>query len=125
MQDLDPLSPQQRQVIVALLSGVPITRAARAAEVDPSSIYRWLKQPVFQDELRAGRRELVRLGLAQLQGLLADAVTVVREILTDSARPATIRLRAAELVIEHTARYLETDELERRIQELERLLEAP
>lgn len=123
MQDLDPLSTQQRQVLVSLLGGSPITRAAAAAEVDPSTIYRWLKMPTFQQELREGRRALAQQGLGQLQALVSDAVALVREILNDSTRSAAVRLRAADLVLEHTVRYLELDDLERRIQELEALLE--
>ena len=124
MQEYNDLSAQQRQVLGSLLGGVPIVRAAEAAEVDPSSIYRWLKQPAFAEALREGRRQVAQQGLAQLQGLVADAVSVVRQILNDDTRTPTVRLRAAELVIEQTTRYLEIDDLERRLRELEAMLES-
>ncbi len=122
MRDFNELSPQQRHVIVALLGGSPITRAAEAAGVDPSSVYRWLKQPPFHQALREGRRQVAQQGLGQLQSLVGDAVRLVREILNDTSKSASTRLRAAELVIEQTTRYLEIDDLERRLHELEMML---
>lgn len=123
MQDSNALTPQQHQVLVALLGGSPILRAAEAAEIDPSSVYRWLKLPAFQEALRDGRRLLAQQGLAQLQGLVADAVGVVRQILNDDTRTPTVRLRAAELVLNQTVKYLELEDLERRLRELEALVE--
>ena len=124
MQEYNELSAQQRQVLVSLLGGVPIVRAAEAAEVDPSSVYRWLKQASFAEALREGRRQVAQQGLAQLQGLVADAVTLVREILNDKTKSANTRLRAAELVVNTTLKYLELDDLERRLRELEAMLES-
>src|SRR5438046_1747190 len=53
------LSGTQERALTMLLSGKSITDAATAAEVDRTTVHRWLKEDFgFQAALNRGRREL-------------------------------------------------------------------
>lgn len=53
------LAAQQEAAIAALLAGKSVTAAAKAAEVDRSTVHRWLKDDfLFQTSLSRGRQEL-------------------------------------------------------------------
>lgn len=73
----DGLSPVQETVLAALLAGQKITDAAKAAGVDRTTIYRWLKdsdRPAFRCALNRGRRELRQATRARLLALADKAV---------------------------------------------------
>jgi hypothetical protein len=52
------------------------------------------------------------------------AVTAVLEIMVDPSAPASVRLRAADIVLAHTAKAIEIEDVEARVSELERAAEA-
>jgi len=55
----DELSPVQATVLEALLRGETVTAAATAANVDRSTVHRWLRSDLsFQAACNRGRREL-------------------------------------------------------------------
>lgn len=120
MQDINAnLSPSQVTALAALLAGRSVRAAAKAAGVDPATIHRWLNESDFRAAQQAGRRQLAQQALAQLQGITADAIGVVRELMTDTSKPATVRLRAAQIVIEGTAKWLELEDFDARLRALE------
>lgn len=121
MQDShDNLTPKQVTALTALLAGRTVEAAALAAKVNPATVHRWLAQPDFQAAHRAARRELAQQGLALVQTLVCAAVGTVADILGDRTQPPSIRLRAAQIVLETTVRWIETDDLARRLEELEK-----
>jgi transposase-like protein len=70
------LSPAQEKALAALLAGQTITDAAKAAEVDRSTIYRWLRdacRPDFRIALERGRLELRQAVEARLLALANEA----------------------------------------------------
>lgn len=119
----DNLTPKQVAVLTALLSGRSIEAAAKETKVGPTTIHRWLREPAFQEAQRAGRRELAEQALGQLQTVTRSAVGVIAEILTDRTKPATVRLRAAQIVIEATTKWLELQDFAARLESLERASE--
>jgi hypothetical protein len=74
----DALSGTQERVLTMLLSGKSITEAASSAEVDRTTVHRWLKADFgFQAALNRGRwelREAMQARLMALAGKAADAV---------------------------------------------------
>ena len=82
-------------------------------------MHRWLNEPDFRAAQQAGRRQLTQQALAQLQSITETAIGVVKELMTDKGKPASVRLRAAQIVIEATVRWLELEDFEARLVELE------
>jgi hypothetical protein len=120
MQDSsDNLTPNQVAALTALLAGRPVRAAAKAADVDPATVHRWLNDPAFRAAMQSGRRQLAQQALAQLQGITSSAIEVIRELMTDKTKPASVRLRAAQIVIEATVKWLELEDFDARLRALE------
>ena len=52
------------------------------------------------------------------------AVTTVLKIMVDPSAPASTRLRAADILLDRTAKAIEIEDIEARVSELERAAEA-
>jgi transposase-like protein len=114
------LSAKQRKAVEALLTTGDVQAAAQQVGVSRDSLYRWMKQPLFIDALRAAEaqaiddlsRILVRLGRTA-SGTLAKAMN-------DAATPMNTRVRAADVVLNRLLQLRELATLEARVVELER-----
>jgi transposase-like protein len=114
------ISPKQRRAIEALLTTGDVQAAAQQVGVSRDSLYRWLKQPVFIEAVRAAEaqaiddlsRLLVRLGRTA-SGTLAKAMS-------DATTPVAAKIRAADIVLNRLLQLRELATLEARVVELER-----
>lgn len=113
------LTPNQVKVLTALLAGRSVEASAKEAGVNPATVHRWLNDPAFQAAQRDGRRVLAQQALAALQSVTRTAVAVVVELMTDKGKPASVRLRAAQIIIEGTVKWIELDDLAARLAALE------
>jgi hypothetical protein len=114
------LTAKQRKAVDALLTMGDVPAAAQHAGVSRDTIYRWLKQPVFLEAVRAAEaqaiddlsRILVRLGRTA-SGTLAKAMS-------DGTTPVAAKIRAADIVLNRLLQLRELATLEARVVELER-----
>lgn len=111
---------KKEEAIAALLSHRNIEEAARAIEVDPNTLLRWLQLPHFQAEYRKARRESVQQAIARMQNATGAASVTVLKLMTDSNVPPAVRLRAAECVFDRAIKGVELEDIEARLSELER-----
>ena len=75
---VENLSPSQEKALAVLLAGKTVTDAAAAAEVDRTTVHRWLKDDFgFQAALNRNRRELREAMQARLMGLAEKAAECV------------------------------------------------
>lgn len=118
-EPIDKLTPNQVAVVTALLAGRSVEAAAKAAKVNPSTVHRWLADTDFQAALRTGRRDLAQQALGVIQSATRAAVGVVVELMTDKGKPPSVRLRAAQIVLEASVKWLELDDLAARLAALE------
>lgn len=107
-------------LIAEFLAGRTIEAAARAAGVSSKTVSRRLRDPEFVFELRQAREELVSLTVVRLAGACEEAAQTLRELL--SAPQDSVRLRAAQLILDSGARFAEPQDLIERIDRLERIL---
>src|SRR5439155_26354247 len=84
---------KQSVAVELLASGKGVTVIARELHVVPSTIYRWLQDPVFLGELEARRDEII-VGLLDHQ-LLGARVAVVKLIELMESSNEQVALRAA------------------------------
>lgn len=120
MQDSDNnLTPNQVKVLASLLAGRSVEAAAKEAGVNPATVHRWLNDPAFQAAQRDGRRLLAQQGLSLIQVATRTAVATVVELMSDKTKPPSVRLRAAQIIIESTVKWIELDDLATRLAALE------
>ncbi len=124
MQDTDRrVTPKQEKAITALLAQPTIAAAARAAGVNPATIYRWLAKPAFEVAYRTARREAVGQAIARLQQVSRHAVTVLVNVMASKETPPATRVAAAKTVLETAIKAVELEDLAARLAALERQME--
>jgi hypothetical protein len=101
------------------LTNRTVEEAARAVKVTPRTLYRWLKDPDFAAAYRQARRAAFGQCVARLQQASSAAVSVMLKILADPGAPPAARLRAADLVVTHSAKGIEIEDVEARVSALE------
>jgi hypothetical protein len=111
---------KQEEAIAALLTHRSLEDAARAVGISTKTLLRWLKEPGFDAEYRKARRAAFSQSVARLQQASGAAVSTLLKIMVDSNAPASTRVRAADSVLDHSAKAIELEDIEVRVAELER-----
>jgi hypothetical protein len=91
----DNLSSAQVKALAALLAGKTVTAAAQEAEVDRTTIYRWLRdpdRPGFRRALERGRWELRQAVQARLLSLAGKAADCLEGTLAQGDSKAALAL---------------------------------
>ena len=83
-----------------------------------------MKLPEFQNAYRQARREAFSQSIARLQQGTSAAATTLLKVMIDSSVPASVRVRAADSVLNHASKAIEIEDIEARLSELERATEA-
>jgi transposase-like protein len=115
---------KKEQAIVALLSHRTIEEAARAIDIVPNTLLRWMKEPEFDTAYRAAKRAAFGQSIARLHHLSSAAVTTLGKVMLEPGTPPATRVRAADSILDHTTKAIEIEGLEARLTELERAAEA-
>ena len=117
------LGRKQEEAIAALLSQRSIEDAARACGLGARTLLRWLKLPEFNAAYREARRAAFSQSIARLQQATTAAVSTLLKVMVDPNTPASTRVRAADSVLDHSAKSIEIEDIEARVAELERATE--
>ena len=102
-----------------MLSHRSIEEAARAIDVSPTTLIKWMKLPEFRAEYRAARREAFGQATSRLQQATGAAATTFLKLMVDPGVPPAVRLRAADCVFNHSAKAIELEDIEVRVAALE------
>jgi hypothetical protein len=116
------LKPQQRRAIAALLTERDIRAAALKVEISERVLYRWLELPEFKAELQAASKQAIDTAILRLSELSGQAVETLREVMTDKAASAGTRVQAANIALARLLDLRELQELEDRLQKIEKEL---
>jgi hypothetical protein len=114
---------KKEQAIAALLTHRNLEEAARAIEVAPNTLLRWMKEPEFDTGYREARRLAYGQSIARLQQAASAASSTLLKIMVDPSSPPSCRLRAADSVLSHAAKAIEIEDIDARVSELERSTE--
>jgi hypothetical protein len=114
---------KQEEAIAALLSHRSIDDAAQAIRIAPRTLLRWLQLAEFNAAYRKARRAAVSQSVARLQQATSAAVSTLLKVMVDPSTPASTRVRAADSVLDHSAKTIEIEDIEARVTELERAVE--
>ena len=99
-------------------------RAPRGIAVDTLIIWQ-TDDPEFQQAYREARRAEHGQSIARLQHATSAAVTTLLKVLVDPNTPASVKVRAADSVLDHSAKSIELEDIDARLAELERTAAAP
>jgi hypothetical protein len=114
---------KKEQAIVALLTHRTTEEAARAVGVSGVTLVRWQKEPEFQASYQEAKRAAYAQSIARLHQLSSAAVSTLGKIMLDATTPPATRVRAADSILDHTTKAIETEDIEARVSELERAIE--
>jgi DNA-binding MurR/RpiR family transcriptional regulator len=108
------------QAILALLTHPTIGEAADTAGVSEVTLWRWLQDQDFQQSYREAKRQVVQQALTRVQQVSGEAVDVLRDVMADDTKPPSSRVTAARTILDMALKSVEIEDLEARIEALER-----
>src|ERR1022692_152326 len=111
---------KKEEAVAALLAQRNIEEAAKATGIAPNTLLKWMKEPEFQQAYRAAHGQ----SIARLQQATSAAVSTLLKVMVDAGTPASTKVRAADSVLNHSAKAIEIEDIEERVAELERTAEA-
>jgi hypothetical protein len=110
---------KKEEAIAALLSQRNVEEAARVAGIGTRTLLRWLKIPEFLSAYREARRTAFGQAVARLQQGASAAATTLLKTMIDPNTPASVRVRAAECVMNQATKAIEIEDIEARVAALE------
>jgi transposase-like protein len=105
------ISPKQQKAILSLLGKDSVIEAARAAGVNPSTIFRWLQEENFASVYRQARFDCWQQSLAILTRASSVAAQTLQDICLDPEAPSTAKVSASRAILEHARACVETESL--------------
>jgi hypothetical protein len=115
---------KMEEAIAALLTQRNLDDAARSVGVAPKTLLRWQQQPEFQTAYREARRAAYSQAIARLQQGTSAAATTLLKLMIDPSTPASVKIRAAEAIFNHSAKAIEIEDIEARVTALEQAAET-
>jgi hypothetical protein len=115
---------KMEDAVAALLTQRNVEEAAKAVGISTRTMLRWIKEPEFQAAYREARRAAYSQAVAKLQQGTTAAATTLLKVMLDQGTPASVRVRAAECIMNHSSKAIEIEDVEARVTELERAAEA-
>lgn len=120
-RDKQELTPKQRASLSFFLSCNTIDEAFKEAGISRNRYYEWMKEPGFKSELNSLREEVVCDAVGQLKTSATKAALTLCSLMDRDDCPSVQRA-AANDVLNHVVKFKELQELEKRLDEVERLI---
>lgn len=115
----DSLSSKQKSFLLALINEPTKTEAIKQAKISQSTAYRYLKDPLFNQEYRRLKQAYMRNVTTKLQYYSDVAIETLVEIASDKTKSPYARVQSARTLLEFGFKGYEVEELEYRLNELE------
>ncbi|MGB4096159.1 MAG: hypothetical protein WBJ85_00435 [Acetomicrobium sp.] len=116
------LTRKTEQPIAALLTTDTVEQAASVAGIAESTLYRWLREPVFLEQYRKARKAAVDQAISTLQERANKAAKALIDIAEDQEMPPSTRVAAAREILQTSIRGIERDDFESRLEQLEKMI---
>ncbi len=110
---------KKEEAVVALLTHRTIEEAARAVKVSAKTLLRWQGEPEFESAYRAAKRAAYGQAIARLHHLSSAAVSILGKVALDPTTPPAVKVRAADSILNHTQKAIETEDVLARLTALE------
>jgi hypothetical protein len=109
---------KDHQLLLALACGATVENAAHKADLSEATVYRRLKDPIFQQQLQAVRSDMVQRTAGMLTAAAGEAVKTLLDLQKGTV-PHASRLGAARSVLEIGIKMRESADLEARLAAVE------
>lgn len=113
------ISTKMRRVIPIILAEKNISKGCEKACIDRATFYHWMENPIFKTAFHNHSKQIFELSLFDLRGATQKSVETIVKLL--NAKNESVRLRAAVSILEHLSKFIELEELTKRIEDLERI----
>lgn len=121
MEHKKSLKPNQIEAITALLENETVKEAAALAGVCRTTVYRWLRDPDFQQALRAGEGAILDKVSRRLILLADKAVTALESVIDEPMQEGASQKRfASQAILDNVLKLWELRNVESRLSELEK-----
>jgi hypothetical protein len=114
---------KQEEAIAALLTQRNVDEAAKSIGVTQQMLLRWMQIPEFDAAYRKARRAAFSQSTARLQQATSAAVSTLLKMMVDTNAPPSVRVRAADSVLDHAKQAIEIEDVEVRVAALEQAAE--
>ena len=111
---------KKQKAIDAMRTSRTNEEAAQKAGISVRTLQRWLKYPEFREAYLMARLDQHRQLIARTQQVSPAAINTLTQVMRDENAPASARVRAAGLLLDHSARGLDLDIVEGRLEALEK-----
>ncbi len=111
------LSRRQQSALPVIAATPTLARAARSAGIAESTLYRWLEDEDFRDELTRLRQASADIAKRELQSVMLRSVSVLAEALDHP--DVAVRLRAARYGMAFAVQISEVEKLRADLQTVE------
>jgi hypothetical protein len=113
----DELTFKQTKACYLIASGMSLKSVSASVGVSETTLFRWLKLPAFEDELRALKRTVIEHSLGKLQVLNDKAIQTLNDLMDCPNYPT--RCRAASIVLTKNHESIDFFEYESRLKRIE------
>jgi hypothetical protein len=93
------LSANQLKAIELLITGTPVSQAAKLCKIDQRTLWNWRKNPHFQQELEKQKTEIYEQATGVIRSLVGSATRELAKLLNDADTPPQTKLKATEFII--------------------------
>ena len=118
------LTPAQHRLIAALLVARNTREACKAANIAERTAYTWLADPRFLAALSSAEGGQLSDATRRLLNLADTAIDTLEAVLSDATAAASVKVRAAGLVLDQLLALRELKNVESRLAALEAALYA-
>lgn len=115
-------TPKQDTFIQALLAGQTIVTAAGIAGCNEKTAHAWLKLPHVQKAYKEAQHHIFDEAILHIMSDIDEARTTLKAIMKDEEASPSVRVRAAQIILEQAIEAHKVSVLETKIAELEELV---
>jgi hypothetical protein len=113
------LAKYERGVAALLAADGNTRKAARALGINERTLWRWQRNPRFEEMLRAAVSSAFRAATRRLRTRANEAVTTLFSVLHDSEAPAASKVAGADAVLRRGGDFEVVDTIEAGLKEWE------
>jgi len=114
------LNARQLRLLAALVTNTDVQAACKSADVSRAAAYQWMKQPLFQEELRRQRNAMLKEALATVKINAIRASTELVGLLDE--KDASLRRLVCRDILDRAIRIYDMEDIETRLAAVERTL---
>ena len=115
------LSLRQQKAISLLITRPTRDAVLKELELSSHTLYRWMRDPAFKEELSRLQNEVIKDAMNVLRANMTKAADTLVSLLDDKRNPE-LRRRVANDIISHVLKAKELEEIEERLEQVERVV---